>query len=80
MNDYQTLMGNIQDAEVFSATLAGFIANANHPDHEVVLRYYEKRRSEAISVFLRAMDQLHTFWRPAPDQPFPWDRTQPNTP
>jgi len=72
MNDYQTLMGNIQDAEVFSATLADFMANATLPDHEVVLRYYEKRRSEAISAFLRAMNQLHAFWRPEPDQPFPW--------
>ncbi len=73
MNDYQTLMGNIQDAEVFSRTLADFMANSAFPDYDAVQRYYEKRRSEAISAFVRAMDQIHTFWRPAPDQPFPWE-------
>jgi CHAD domain-containing protein len=72
MNEYQTWMGNIQDTEVFASTLADFTATAPFPDQEAVQRYYEKRRSEAISAFVDAMDQLHTFWRPAPDQPFPW--------
>jgi CHAD domain-containing protein len=73
MNDYQTLMGNIQDAEVFARTLAEFTASAPFPDHDAVQQYYEKRRTEAISAFVNAKDQLHIFWRPAPDQPFPWD-------
>ena len=73
MNEYQTLMGNIQDAEVFARILADFGASAPFSDQEAVKHYYEKRRTEAISAFAGAMDQLHTFWRPAPDQPFPWD-------
>lgn len=73
MNEYQTLMGNIQDAEVFAGTLADFAAHAPFADQDAVQHYYEKRRSEAISTFVKAMDQLHTFWRPAPDRPFPWD-------
>jgi CHAD domain-containing protein len=73
MNDYQTLMGNIQDAEVFAKTLGDFTGNVSLPDLDAVHRYYEKIRSEAISAFVHAMDQLHTFWRPAPDQPFPWE-------
>jgi CHAD domain-containing protein len=72
MNEYQTWMGNIQDTEVFARTLADFMATASFPDQVAVQRYYEKRRSEAISTFVDAMDQLHTFWRSAPDQPFPW--------
>ena len=73
MNEYQTLMGNIQDAEVFAGTLADFAAHAPFADQDAVQHYYEKRRSEAISTFVKAMDRLHAFWRPAPDQPFPWE-------
>ena len=76
MNDYQTLMGDIQDLEVFVRTLADFTENASFPDLNAVQRYYEKRHSEAISAFMSTMDQLHTFWRPATDQPFPWQQTQ----
>jgi len=76
MNDYQTLMGNIQDLEVFARTLADFTEKASFPDLNAVQRYYEKRHSEAISAFMSAMDQLHTFWRPATDQPFPWEQAR----
>lgn len=75
MNDYQTLMGNIQDTEVFAQTLADFMANASFPDLEAVNRYYEKRRADNISAYVQAMDQLHAFWRPAADLPFPWETT-----
>ena len=73
MNEYQTLMGNIQDAEVFAKTLADFAESAPFPDQDAVQHYYQKRLTEVISAFVGAMDQLHTFWRPAPDQPFPWE-------
>ncbi len=73
MNEYQTLMGNIQDTEVFARQLFDFMAGGSLPDQEAIRNYYEKRRSEAISDFVKARDQLHTFWRPAPDQPFPWE-------
>jgi CHAD domain-containing protein len=73
MNDYQTLMGNIQDAEVFAQTFANFADRVSFSDLDAVRRYDEKRCVEAISAFVKAMDQLHTFWRPTPDQPFPWE-------
>jgi CHAD domain-containing protein len=73
MNQYQTLMGNIQDTEVFASRLADFMAGGSFPDQDAVQHYYEKRRSEAIFAFVNAQDWLHTFWRPAPDQPFPWE-------
>lgn len=73
MNQYQTLMGNIQDAEVFAGTLADFAVNDSFLELDAVHRYYERRRSDAISAFVAAKDQLYTFWRLAPDRPFPWE-------
>ena len=75
MNDYQSLMGEIQDAEVFAQTLADFSEHASFSDLEPVRRYYEHRHAEAISAYVREMTQLDTFWRSAPEQPFPWEKT-----
>ena len=75
MNDYQSLMGEIQDAEVFTQTLADFLEHASLSDPEPVRRYEEQRRADAISAYTIHKDQLDTFWRPAPDQPFPWEKT-----
>jgi CHAD domain-containing protein len=73
MNEYQTLMGNIQDTEVFAGRLFDFMTGGSFPDQEAIQHYYEKRRSEAISAFMKAREQLRTFWRPVPDRPFPWE-------
>jgi len=74
MDRYQTWMGEVQDAEVLIQTLADFLKTASFPDPEPVRRYYERRHREAISAYLNVMDQLDTFWRPTPDQPFPWEK------
>ncbi|MCI0554916.1 MAG: CHAD domain-containing protein [Anaerolineae bacterium] len=74
MNDYQSLMGEIQDVEVIMQTLADFPSRANSFDHEPVRRYYERRHAEATSAFIEDMNEIDTFWRPAPDQPFPWEK------
>jgi CHAD domain-containing protein len=74
MNDYQSLMGEIQDVEVIMQTLADFPSSASSFDHQPVRRYYERCHAEAISAFIEDMNQLDTFWRPAPDQPFPWEK------
>ncbi len=76
MNDYQSLMGEIQDIEVFMQTLADYSESDSFPDIEPVRNYYEDRHSEAISAYLKDMNQLNTFWRPAPDQPFPWEKSE----
>ena len=75
MNDYQALMGEIQDAEIFAQTLADFSEHASFSDPEPVRRYYERRHVEAISAYTEAMNQIDTFWRSAPEQPFPWENT-----
>jgi len=76
MNDYQALMGEIQDAEVFAQTLADYSEHASFPDPQPVRNYYERRHAEAISAYAEAMNQIHTFWRSTPEEPFPWEKTK----
>lgn len=74
MNEYQTLMGEIQDAEVFQQTLADFYASSSAP--EPVRRHYEARHADAVSAYLKSRDMLDTFWRSSPEEPFPWEKTK----
>lgn len=74
MNEYQTLMGNIQDAEVFAQTFVEFSEHEPVADLAFVRCYYEKRYTDAIAAFVGARERLHDFWRPAADQPFPWEK------
>jgi CHAD domain-containing protein len=74
MHDYQSLMGEIQDVEVIMQALADAPVGAASFDPEPVRRYYERCHAEAISAYLDAMNQLDSFWRPAPDQSFPWEK------
>lgn len=76
MNDYQSLMGEIQDAEVFAQNFADFSEHASFPDAEPVRLYYERRHADAISAYIEAKEQLDTFWRLAPDKPLPWEKTE----
>jgi CHAD domain-containing protein len=76
MNDYQSLMGEIQDAEVFAQTLADYSEHTSFSDLEPVRRYYEQRHAEAISAYASALNQIHPFWRSAPEQPFPWEKPE----
>ncbi len=76
MNDYQSLMGEIQDNEVFMQTLADYSESVSFPDLEQVHRYYENRHAEVVSAFVEDMNQLHVFWRSAPDQLFPWEKSK----
>jgi CHAD domain-containing protein len=73
MHDYQSLMGEIQDVEVIMQTLADIPIDASSFDPEPVRCYYERRHAQAITAYVEGMNQLHTFWRPASDQPFPWE-------
>lgn len=78
MHDYQSLMGEVQDAEVFAQTLTDFSEYAAFPFLEPVRLYYEERHSAATSAYIQSMSQLNDFWRPAPDQPFPWEKANEN--
>lgn len=74
MHEYQSLMGEVQDVEVIMQALADAPVDAASFDPEPVRRYYECCHAKAISDYLETMDQLNTFWRSAPDQPFPWEK------
>jgi CHAD domain-containing protein len=76
MNDYQTLMGEIQDAEVFAQTLADFTEHASLSNPEPVRHYVERRHADAISVYVAEKNPLDIFWRSAPEQPFHWEKTE----
>ena len=74
MHDYQSLMGEIQDVEVILQVLTDAPVDVASFDPEPVRHYYEGCHTQAISAYLEHMNQLDTFWRPAPDQPFPWEK------
>jgi len=76
MNNYQSLMGEIEDAEVFAQNFADFSEHASFPDVEPVRLYYKRRHADAISAYVKAKEHLVTFWRPAPDKPLPWEKTE----
>jgi len=74
MHDYQSLMGEIQDVEVIMQALADAPQHVSAFDPEPVRRYYERCHADAISAYLATMDRFDTFWRPAPEQLFPWEK------
>jgi CHAD domain-containing protein len=74
MHDYQSLMGEIQDVEVILQALTDAPVNVSSFDPEPVRGYYEGCHARAISAYLEDMNQLDSFWRSAPDQPFPWEK------
>jgi CHAD domain-containing protein len=73
MQNYQTLMGNIHDAEVFLDTLADFSARHDQFDLESIRRLYEKTLAQALSVYLGKKGKLDSFWRAAPETDYPWE-------
>lgn len=74
MHDSQSLMGEIQDVEIIMQALADAPLHVSTFDPEPVRLYYERCHAEAISAYLASMNWLDSFWRPAPDQPFPWEK------
>ncbi len=73
MHAYQTNMGDIQDMEVLLAALADFAKRRASYDPRPARRYFQRCHAQALYTYLNGMEQIHTFWRPAPEAPFPWD-------
>ena len=75
LHDYQAAMGDIQDMEVALQELADFceLAPASY-DPESVQNYYRERHAVALSHYIEDKSEIITFWRPAPDQPFPEEK------
>jgi CHAD domain-containing protein len=71
MHDYQTSMGEIQDAEAALHDLAEFEKHApDGYDPESVRLYYKERHALAISRYIEDKGEVFAFWRSAPDPSF----------
>jgi hypothetical protein len=73
MHDYQGLMGDIQDMEIFISSFDDFAEKDTSYNPEPVRQYYKQRHSEVINAYIEDMHQINTFWRPSPESPFPWE-------
>ncbi len=75
LHDYQAAMGDIQDMEVALQELADFgeIASDSY-DSEPARTYYKERRAIALSHYVEDKGEVFTFWRIAPDKPFPQEK------
>ena len=72
MHDYQSLMGEVQDALSFLNLLEETTEEDSSFDPEPARRYFEELRAERTSAYLDDKGELLVFWRSAPNQPFPW--------
>lgn len=71
MHDYQSRMGDVQDAEVFLRALTEF---APAQEFQATIKVFETKRAELIGHFMEGRDELHAFWRAAPDATFAWEK------
>ena len=74
MHDFQSRMGDVQDADVFLQTLMDYAESASMQDLDPVRRYYERRHADAVRAFMDDSNHLDDLWRATPDQPFPWEK------
>ena len=72
MRTYQTLMGNIQDAEVFLRNLSKFMVRHPEYDLDTAKSLSEQGFNKTISVYLDHQAELQTFWRENPKAEFSW--------
>lgn len=72
MQAYQSRMGDVQDAESFMQLLDKFKKKKTTADLEPARRYFDLIHAERIAAYQNKQGELLEFWRPAPDQPFPW--------
>ncbi len=75
LHDYQSAMGDIQDMEVALQELADFSKHAPaFYNPEPVHSYYKERHAIALAGYIEDKGEIITFWRTAPDQPFPQEK------
>jgi CHAD domain-containing protein len=83
MHDYQDAMGKVHDTTVFLDALKEFEkgrSNARQAGTELfdprpIEVFYQTRLEELIHAYFERKDELSSYWRPAPDQPFPWEKS-----
>jgi CHAD domain-containing protein len=71
MNEYQGLMGDIQDIEVLQESLKIF--SKKHPEANISpsLAFLKKQHHQHVETFIASMDRLQIFWRITSRQPYP---------
>ncbi len=81
LHTYQTIVGQVQDAETFLAMVDDGAGGDPAFDAEAARAFYARLRAESIDQWLANRAALPAFWRASPDQPFPWllRRTPPAT-
>lgn len=72
LHDYQAAMGEIQDAEVGLKMLDDFITRSGADMSNVRAKFAEMEQTR-IAAFMQQTGHLQSFWRTAPNQPFPWE-------
>ncbi|WKZ37682.1 MAG: CHAD domain-containing protein [Anaerolineales bacterium] len=88
MHTYQTMMGDIQDMEVALDGLSELMDTLQKPDPESPRSLWELDKAKALSIhehyasrfrnvllaYLEDKGEVLTFWRPAPEGSFPWEK------
>ena len=77
LNNFQGLMGDIQDIEVLQELLKAF--RKKHPELDISpsMAFVDERHQLLVDTFLAKMDTLNVFWRTTPRQPYPWNQARP---
>jgi CHAD domain-containing protein len=75
MHDYQSRMGDVQDATVLLDALNEYAEETESTDDLTAVREaFEKRRAELINKFMEGKEEIHAFWRATPEQELPWEK------
>lgn len=75
MHDYQSRMGDVQDAVVFLSTLTEYAEQTKSLDALAAVREaFENHQAELIARFTAGREDVRVFWRAAPDQKLPWEK------
>ncbi|MGB8213386.1 MAG: CHAD domain-containing protein [Anaerolineales bacterium] len=79
MNEFQGLMGDIQDNEVLQEMFEVF--GKKHPDVNISpsKEFVKERHQLLVTTFVSEMETVHTFWRISPRQPYPWNKIKPES-
>lgn len=72
MQAYQTLMGDIQDAEVFMQTLSKYARRHPGLELEELRQYSQQRLSHSLAAYMEHKAGLGNFWRLKPGVEFNW--------
>jgi CRISPR/Cas system-associated protein Cas10 (large subunit of type III CRISPR-Cas system) len=74
MHDYQSLMGEVHDADVMLETMATFAATHKKHNLQSAIEVYENRHQLAATAYINNRDAVTRYWRNTPQTPFPWQK------